>query len=78
MKQEIHHIALLFSQLMKKYEKSNCTNCSVLQNYFKTEYKRLKLKLQSLEQLCLRNQFEANKLLETQRIAGVLGLYLMV
>lgn len=78
MKQEIHHITQLFSQLIKKYEKSNCTNCSVLQNYFKSEYKRLKLKLQSVEKLCLSNQFEINILSETQRAAGVLGLYLMV
>lgn len=78
MKQEINQIAQLFSQLKKKYELSKCSNCLVMQDYLKSEYQRLKLKLQSLERLSANNQIEGKTLAEAHRTAGVLGLYLMV
>ena len=79
MKQEIKQIAQLFFQLKKKYELSECSNCLVMKDYLISEYKRLKLKLQSLERLCHHNDFgESHTLAEAHRTAGVLGLYLMV
>ena len=78
MKQEINQIIQLFFQLKKKYELSKCSNCLVMQDYLKSEYQRLKLKLQSLEKLSANNKVEGNALVEAHRIARVLGLYLMV
>ena len=79
MKQEIKQIAQLFFQLKKKYELSECSNCLLMNDYLISEYKHLKLKLQSLERLC--NQIDFGKddtLVEAHRTAGVIGLYLMV
>ncbi len=79
MKQEIKQIAQLFFQLKKKYELSQCSNCLVMQDYLICEYKRLQLKLQSLERLCANTDFDKESTLaEAHRTAGVLGLYLMV
>ncbi|MDT0555929.1 hypothetical protein [Patiriisocius hiemis] len=50
-----------------------------MNDYLISEYKHLKLKLQSLERLC--NQIDFGKddtLVEAHRTVGVIGLYLMV
>ncbi|HBR55222.1 MAG TPA: hypothetical protein DEA82_13965 [Flavobacteriaceae bacterium] len=79
MKQEISQIAQLFFQLKKKYELSQCSNCLVMRDYILSEYKHLKLKLQSLERLCASADLDnESSLAEAHRTAGVLGLYLMV
>ena len=76
MKQEINQIAQLFFQLKKKYEMSQCSNCLVMHDYLISEYKRLQLKLQSLESLCANTDFDKESTLtEAHKTAGVLGLY---
>lgn len=75
MKQEITRLF----QLKKKYEMSRCTQCGVMQDYFKNEYQRLKIKLQSLEKLSANNDLVIdNTFAEAQQTAGILGLYVMV
>lgn len=79
MKQEIIIVSQLFLQLKKKYEMSNCTQCLVMQDYFKSEYQRLKMKLQSLEKLSANNNLVLdNTFAEAQQTAGILGMYVMV
>tara|TARA_R100000935_G_scaffold15425_2_gene30832 strand:+ start:53081 stop:53320 length:240 start_codon:yes stop_codon:yes gene_type:complete len=79
MKQEIIVVSQLFLQLKKKYEMSNCTQCLVMQDYFKSEYHRLRMKLQSLEKLSAHNDLVLNTTFtEAQQTAGILGLYVMV
>jgi len=79
MKQEITIVSQLFLQLKNKYEKSHCTQCLVMQDYFKSEYQRLKNKLQSLEKLSASNDGVMGDTLEkANQTAGILGLYVMV
>lgn len=79
MKQEIIVVSQLFLQLKKKYEMSRCTQCLVMQDYFKSEYQHLKMKLQSLEKLSANNDIAVgNSFEEAQRSAGILGMYVMV
>lgn len=79
MKQEITHLTQLLLQLKIKYEMCRCTQCAVKQDYFKKEYQRLKIKLQSLEKLLVNNDLAmCNMLSEAKQTAGILGLYVMV
>lgn len=79
MKQEINQLSKLLLQLKLKYEMSHCTQCAVMQDYFKKEYRRLKTKLQSLEKLSANNDLAiGNTFAEAQQTAGILGLYVMV
>ncbi|MFT5751692.1 MAG: hypothetical protein ACI86L_001196 [Dokdonia sp.] len=79
MEKEIKHLAIQLEGLTKSYNQSKCTQCFIMQHYFKRDYNRLKMKLKSLENLTTSNvSMQKISLVDVQQATGVLGMYVMV
>jgi len=78
MEREAALLAQKLGHLTKRYQKTNCLQCDLLQKHIKKEYQEVKSKLIVLERLIQSNNRQDISISNLKKSNGILGLYVMV
>lgn len=79
MKNEAAELAIQLENLRRLFKLNKCTQCYLMQSYFKREYKHLKRRLIALEKLSTTNpKLEEFSMTGLRQSTTLIGMYIMV